>query len=482
MTKANFSLQQFYKYSLAILLAVIATALQIWIKPFVEQVAFILLYPAVMISAYFLPLRHGLITLVLSCLSFIFIFSTYRSHGHLDSAEILRLSVFIVSGATICYLMNRANKTNADLKDTLRRLENIEYAIDASSIVAITDNRGVIKYVNEQFCQISKYSEKELIGKTHKIINSGYHSKEFFRILWNTISSGHVWSGEILNRAKDGSHYWVSTVITPLLDEKGKPHEYIAIRNDITQQKQTEESMKNAIETRDRFMSIASHELKTPLTGMKLRLQLSIRQIERDGNLTPEKEISLVENTLKQVNSLERLVDDMLDISRINTGRLKYSLVETDLCALTKQVIENSKFMLQKYGTPVSVEATTPIIGHWDTQRLEQVLLNLLSNAARYGNKKPIKVVIGKDINWAYVSVIDQGIGIGEQDQQRIFQQFERAINHHEVSGLGLGLYISQKIIDAHKGKLIVESELGKGSNFTIYLPYKPQLSPPLQI
>ncbi len=144
------------------------------------------------------------------------------------------------------------------LKDTLE----INYVLDLNSIIAITDKKGIITYVNQKFCEISKYSREELIGQNHRIINSGYHPRDFFAHMWKTIASGKTWKGDIKNKAKDGTHYWVETVITPILGEDGKPVEYIAIRTDITNRKRYEQQIKDALHEKEVLLAEIHHRVK----------------------------------------------------------------------------------------------------------------------------------------------------------------------------------------------------------------------------
>lgn len=150
-------------------------------------------------------------------------------------------------------ILEAALSTLADTEGTvnvaLRELADINFALDESLIVAITNVRGTITFANNEFCQISKYSREELIGQNHRIINSGYHSTEFFRDMWKTIANGYIWRGEIKNKGKDGAFYWMDTTIVPSLNKQGKPYQYVSFRNEITSRKLAEEQLETLIST-----------------------------------------------------------------------------------------------------------------------------------------------------------------------------------------------------------------------------------------
>ena len=241
----------------------------------------------------------------------------------------------------------------------------------------------------------------------------------------------------------------------------------------LAQLKVTQSELEHAVRMRDDFMSIVSHEVRTPLNGLILETQLRKMHLARDNAsaFTMDKMQAMVERDERQIQSLIRLIEDMLDVSRIRTGKLSIRPNEFDLSRLVTTLVHTFASQINAAQSSINLRAEKPVVGQWDEFRIEQVVSNLLTNALRYGAKSPIDVSVYAEGKWAVVEVRDQGIGISEENQQRIFLQFERVTAKHAVAGLGLGLFISEQIVAAHHGKITVHSALGEGALFRVSLP-----------
>lgn len=234
----------------------------------------------------------------------------------------------------------------------------------------------------------------------------------------------------------------------------------------------------HAIRARDEFLSIASHELKTPLTALKLQVQLRQRAVAagKFSLVEPDAVARMLEADVRQVDRLTRLVNDMLDVSRISSGPFSLAIDDSvDLVVLVREVVGRSAAALAAAGCHVTIEAEPALHGRWDRGRIEQVILNLLTNAWKYAPGKPVHITVRAQGARAVLSIRDEGAGIAPADRERIFEAFERAISKDEMSGLGLGLYIARRIVEAHGGKIYVDSEVGKGSAFFVELPVERQ-------
>lgn len=241
----------------------------------------------------------------------------------------------------------------------------------------------------------------------------------------------------------------------------------------LAQLQVTQGELEHAVRMRDDFMSIVSHEVRTPLNGLILETQLRKMHLARDNAaaFTLDKMQAMVERDERQIQSLIRLIEDMLDVSRIRTGKLSIRPSQFDLSRLVSTLVETFAPQISAAQSSVNLRVDCPVVGRWDEFRIEQVVSNLLTNALRYGAKSPIDVSVYVEGQNAIVEVRDQGIGISEENQQRIFQQFERVSAKHAVAGLGLGLFISEQIVAAHGGKITVQSALGEGAVFRVSLP-----------
>jgi signal transduction histidine kinase len=229
--------------------------------------------------------------------------------------------------------------------------------------------------------------------------------------------------------------------------------------------------LRHAVDARDEFLSVASHELKTPLTSLKLRVQGLIDQAppvpDPAEALRLHKSFELAE---RQVRRLEKLINSLLDVSRIAVGRFPLQCEEVDLVSMVHSVVGQFSAEIARSGADILLDLPAHARGHWDPLRLEQVVVNLLSNALKYGAGKPIEIVVRCDDETALLTVRDHGIGIDAADQGRIFERFERAVSLN-YGGLGLGLHIAREIVVAHHGTIHVESERGQGAAFVVAIP-----------
>jgi PAS domain S-box-containing protein len=369
------------------------------------------------------------------------------------------------------------------LKVSLRDISDLKFALDQHAIVAITDPQGKITYVNDKFCTISKYAREELLGQDHRILSSGYHPKEFIRNLWTTIAQGKVWKGEIKNKAKDGSLYWVDTTIVPFLNNQGKPRQYVAIRTDITGHKAAEEKiaqlnleleqrvvertaqLETANKELEAFSYTISHDMRAPLRAMQGFAQLLL---DSYSDKLDEQGVSHLQRIVRAANRLDRLIQDVLSYSRLHRAETRMRPVDLD--GLIRDIIAT---YLNGHKADFHIQGRLPVV-LGNEALLTQCFSNLLVNAAKFvrpGTTPRIEIGVEDQPSPAVrVWVADNGIGIAPENHQRVFRMFERVNSAAEFEGTGIGLSIVRKAAERMGAQVGFESELGKGSRFWIQL------------
>lgn len=377
-------------------------------------------------------------------------------------------------------LDDRSDFLKEQFEQTMKLVQDHKRALDSSSIVAITDQRGIITYVNDTFCRISGYSRSELIGRTHQVVNSGKHDRSFFTELWASIAKGLVWKGEIQNRAKDGSYYWVDTTIVPFLDRRtGKPYQYVAIRNDITRQKQMQESL-NQERMRswyaEKMVSLGemaagvAHELGNPIASIQAWLDVMESQLLRG-----------VDDLDKFLKTLPKVREDARRIRNIIRGMLTYArdgsrdpFHSENLGQIIKLVHDYCSYKLRKHQVEWRFESENPYIEiECRLSEVSQVFVNFILNACdaiSEADKRWIDIQVKERDQKVVVEVTDSGAGISPELVERIWDPF--FTTKPVGSGTGLGLSISRSIIENHQGRVFVDVD-SANTKFVIELPRK---------
>ncbi len=372
--------------------------------------------------------------------------------------------------------------------------QNFRTALETSALVSITDIRGTIIYANKAFAAVSKYTVEELLGKNHRLINSGFHTQEFFREMWITISSGEPWRGEVRNQAKDGSYYWVETAISPMLDQHGQIYQYVSVRYEITERKRIEEELQTwsqelekRVEERthelqelnhekDEILGIAAHDLKNPLAGILSGAEILERYYSDDDKIK-----YFATMIISASDQMLGIIKNLLEINVLENGKFVMNLTPISL-EVVVPIIEDYEQRAKTKDIHVLYEpppgTLAPVIMA-DEQVLWRIVDNIISNALKYsphGKNIYVRVLSRTDENgveYGRMEVQDEGSGISAEDKKKLFGKFARlsAIPTGGESSTGLGLSIVKKLTEGMNGKVWCESELGQGATFIVEFP-----------
>ena len=368
----------------------------------------------------------------------------------------LMVLVFIATATLVTRFRQLERQSTANVQ----QLADVKRAIDHAAIVATTDVIGRITYANDKFCEISKYSREELLGQDHRIVNSGYHPNAFIRDLWRTIAGGRVWHGEIRNRAKDGSFYWVDTTIVPFLDAHGKPYQYIAIRADVTARKAAEERLAQqaALARVGQMAAVVAHEVRNPLAGIKGAVQVLMSRRQ-----PADAELPVMRDVVARIDALGNLIDDLMIFARPRppqptTFALRPLLQEA--IAMLRRDPAGAFLEVTMDGPDVTLTA--------DADLIRATVLNLLLNVAQtMGVNGQIAVAIAQRDERCVLEIRDSGLGILPEIRERVFEPFFTT----KARGGGLGLPIARRTAELHGGTLTLTAPATGGTIFTLTIP-----------
>jgi PAS domain S-box-containing protein len=395
-----------------------------------------------------------------------------------DCAAPIRDGAGVILGVVLVFRDATKERTNRKRIDVLLKdLQDFKSALDEHTTVALTDAQGKITSCNDRFCSITKYTRAELIGQDHRIMNSGHHPQEFFRELWTTISQGRVWKGEIMNRARDGSHYWMDSTIVPFLNAAGQPYQYVAIRTDITERKLADDEIRT-LNTRvqkraaqleeankelEAFSYSVSHDLRAPIRHIEGYVELLGKQLGENPSEKARRYMKTIADTTKEMG---QLIDDLLSFSRM--GRAEMQEQSVDLNQMLVETIDGQESETKGRNIIWKNAILPPVRA--DPAMLKQVMVNLLANAIKYTRRRdPAEIetgVMSETDKEVVVFVRDNGAGFDMKYADKLFGVFQRLHRADEFEGTGIGLANVRCIITRHGGRIWAEAEVDKGATF----------------
>jgi PAS domain S-box-containing protein len=377
----------------------------------------------------------------------------------LDSLTLTNRGIAFAIIWSTAYVLGRFRETWLSLQARSKELADIDYALDQSAIVATTDTRGIITYVNDKFCEVSKYRRDELLGQDHRIINSRYHPKEFIRNLWVTIANGRIWRGELRNRAKDGTIYWVDTTIVPFLDARGKPFQYMAIRYEITERKRSEELLREqaALARLGEMAAVVAHEVKNPIAGIRGALQVIA------SRMAESKDKGVINDIIARLDALNGVVQDLLIFARPRELRTETVDLRSTIAGTADLLTRDPALR----GLHVKISGAEAVV-QADREQLQILFHNILVNAAQaMGGAGDVDVTLGPSPEGWTISVADHGPGMAPEVREKAFEAFFTTKHR----GTGLGLPTARRIAEAHGGRIDLAESAGGGTVVSIKLP-----------
>ncbi|HEY0712466.1 MAG TPA: PAS domain-containing sensor histidine kinase [Polyangia bacterium] len=395
----------------------------------------------------------------------------------------------IVGGIALVRDVTAERRASELINESENRFRNM--ADVAPVLLWMSSVDGLCTFFNQTWLDFTGRTQEEEWGVGWA---AGIHFEDLQRCMdtyTEAFNERRTFEMEYRLRRADGQYRWLLDRGTPRCLPDGSFAGFIGSCIDITDRRELEGELRRAVQARDEFLSIASHELKTPLTSLQLQIENLNRNIARRQQSQPtpagtgpsplDKIQSGGQAATEQVRRLAHLVDLLLDVSRINSGRLRFDYTDCDFGQIVHDAIDRWRPIASGVGADLVLSrwvsdggSGLDLTGSWDRLRLEQILNNLVSNAVKYGPSKPIHVRISGDARSVRLEVADNGIGIKSEDTKRIFERFERAVSSRNYGGLGLGLWITHEIVSGLGGSIGVQSEPGKGSTFTVELPRRP--------